>query len=111
MDNRQGIVGQQHRFATRFQREIRVQEPTGVDIVTRNLIRSENKQVLAGIERRRWEGPLVELVHVVGQMPSIELHGAGRRVVQFNPVRKIAIPVRQSCIIGRHEFSDQRSYG
>lgn len=63
------------------------------------LIRRENNQVTFGRKSYRREGPLVQVIRVVGQVIAAQIHGDIVRVKNFDPIRVFAILIFQSRVV------------
>ena len=90
-------------FAVAVQFEIRMQfAPRVVPI----LARGKHQQVIVRSEHFRGERPLGRIALVVGQPPAIRVDRIVARVVNLDPVGRIAVLVQPRADVGGHELAD-----
>ncbi len=70
------------------------------------LARAEDDEAGTGIHGDVREGPLAEVGGVVGQEPSAGAGRGGPGILQFEPVRRIAIDVTQAAGIVREKLGN-----
>ena len=111
VNDRRVQIAERQVLSTGSQTEIGVQVARRIDVVVHSLPRGKDDQILARIEfrlRQIGKRPFVEVVGVVAQMPTAEIDRRGRRIVDFDPVREVAVPVGKRRVIRRHELGDER---
>ena len=102
------VVPQRQIFTTGGQLEIGVQFVAGYRAV---FVAGEYDHRLAGRQHGGRERPMIDAGVVVGQLPTAQVDVGGGRVVNLDPVRRIAVLVAEPAGIGGHEFGNDGSGG
>jgi hypothetical protein len=63
--------------------------------------------MVPGLKIATGESPFVPAILIISQEPSVEVDGAGTRVVNLNPVGVLTIVILQRGIVGL-DFRDNR---
>ena len=91
-------------FAPRKELEVGVQLGRGVGPAV--FARGEHHQIAVGGQGAGRKAPFVGMVRVIGQGPTGQVDGDIARIVELDPVGRVAIFILQAEFVGRQEFVD-----
>ncbi len=105
-------IGEGQEFPIGAEGEVGMHVSRRVDVILHILARSEHQQILPRAEhslRLIGDRPLVEVVGIVGQIPTRQIDRLGSRIPNLDPVARVAIPIFDRISVARHELGDQGS--